>query len=144
MDDRGKVRRLPAMLERQREFHDHFASARRHNRRAEQGSILSLNHFNESLFVAFADSAVRLLHLPNAHLDGITEFAAGLFLGESNLSDLRVGERNPWKNFRKARVVSGEKSVSCRLKRLPSSEMGELVSAQNIPRRVAVSYTHLT
>ena len=121
------------MFHGQRNLSDHFAGARRNDRRPDDSTIPARDELHEPGFLRIADRAICLREGCMMHREGAAQSLASLSLRPSNARDFGIGEGDRGQHVGSRRGLARKESVSHGSKALPSGEVRELWSTKDIP-----------
>ena len=138
MDGARNVLEAMPVLNGEHKFSDQFPGAAGNDRGPEDRVVVSGNYLQEPIGVAFGDGPVDLLHRARVNANAGSKLDAGVFLGPSNVCDLRVGVSDPRHEVRETGSTTGQHGVPYRLERLPPRQMCELLFADDVPGRINV------
>src|SRR5487761_799412 len=136
MNGASNIVDLQSVFHRHGHFIDGFTGTFGNNSDCENRAVALCDYLDESTSVIVTDGSIHSAQIPPADRYFLTKFGSSLFLRRADLRNLGIGKGNPRNEVGQSRTASRQKGVADSLKRLPSRKMGELVTANDIARRV--------
>lgn len=116
----------------QRHFDDHFTGARCDDRRADEFSLATRGQLDKSIVFAVALRAICVRDGCLMNMNRVAQMLARLRFRQSDACHLRIGEGDGRQHVRPRRGLAGQQGITHGAKALPSGEMRELLSSDDI------------